>query len=71
MMKGLVSKEPVVLHQGEMKYKNWIELTELFYKNHRLATVLGIENFSFLSAVANQPQQTNQIRKTNFCMSDN
>ena len=59
MMKGLVSKEPVVLHQGEMKYKNWIELTELFYncyKNHRLATVLGIENFSFLRAVANQPQ---------------
>ena len=56
MMKGLVSKEPVVLHQGGMKYKNWISLTELFYKNHRLATVLGIENFSFLRAVANQPQ---------------
>ena len=56
MMKGLVSKEPVVLHQGEMKYKNWIELTVLFYKNHRLATVLEIENFSFPRAVANQPQ---------------
>lgn len=56
MMKGLVSKEPVVLHQGEMKYKNWIELTELFYKNHRLATALGIENFSLPMAAANQPQ---------------